>query len=359
MRYEKRYVQFNDLVFDTVDMLSSDDLTISFKRKDTEYTYRHGSYVPHRTRGMLAEAANFSMTITLRMKRLPCEYRKYYPDFAKTQLAQIGRLWAVSNNTLLWAWAELKSFGEATDPKRDTVEYDVDVYLPEGVWHKADTRKTFLHPWDICDFMQCYHFEEEHNCGADGDCCGKCSNIIDAGCDCCICNGLTEDMALCHHTNDLQVFYSCTGSGYRIVYDCDAADRFSDDYRHWQGHKLCATNGIISGKIYSGTDLESTYVKIYIDGKTKNPRITINGNTNVIKGEYEKLLINPDGSVYHWTKGCCDAKLVAVDKWQTLRDQGNEYGWVIHPGYNSVTIETNACCCDTACAYIELDPITM
>lgn len=358
MRYEKRYVQFNDLVFDTVDMLSSDDLTVSFKRKDTEYTYRHGSYVPHRTRGLLAESANFSMTITLRMKRLPCEVRKYYPDFAKTQLAKIGRLWAVSNNTLLWAWAELKSFGEATEPKKNTLEYDVDVYLPEGIWHKADPKKTFLQPWDICDFMNCYKFEDVESCAGEGDCCGDCAEEIDAGCDCCECNGLTEDMALCYHLNDLQDFYSCTGSGYRIVYDCVAAEKFNNDFRHYLGQKFCTENGYIHGNLYSNSDMESSYVKIRLHGNVVNPRIEINGNANQIKGRYENLQINPDGSVEYWTEKCQDRKTVSVDKWLTLREEGNQYGWVLQPGYNRVYIETGACC-GPVCAYFEIDPITM
>lgn len=133
MRYDRRYVQFNDLVFDHVDMISADDLTMSFKSKNTPYTFRHGSYVPHSSRWVLAEASNFSMTITLLLKKLPCEIRKYYADFAKTQLAQVGRLWAVSNNKLVWAWAELRSFGEAVQTKKNRIAYDVDVYLPEDI----------------------------------------------------------------------------------------------------------------------------------------------------------------------------------------------------------------------------------
>lgn len=352
MRYEKRYIQFNDLVFDSVDMLSSDDLTVSFKRKDTEYTYKHGSYVPHRTRGMLAEAANFSMTITLRMKRLPCDVRRLYPEFAKTQLAQIGRLWAVSNNTLLWAWAELQSFGEASTPKRDTLEYDVDVYLPEGIWHKSDPKKTFLVPWDICEFLLCEDHKEIENC----DCCTTCGEEIDAGC-CCEC--ITEDMALCHHMNDLQDFYSCDGPGYKIVYDCEAAERQNNSVSHYIGQKLCTERGRIAGKLFYNGTLESSYVKIRFHGNVKDPKITINGNTNQILGEYENLRINPDGSVEYWTEDCPrDVFAVDVDNWLTLREEGNTYGWVIHPGNNSVIIETGTCC-GPVCAYFELDPITL
>lgn len=354
MRYEKRYIQFNDLVFDSVDMISSDDLTVSFKRKDTEYTYKHGSYVPHRTRGLLAEAYNFSMTITFHMKRLPCDVRKYYPDFAKTQLAQVGRLWAVSNNTLLWAWAELRSFGEAESPKRDTLEYDVDVYLPEGIWHKADPKKTFLKPWDPCDFMECYGYQDIMQCKS---CCEICPEEIDAGCDCCECNEITEDMALCHHMNELQNFYSCDGAGYRIIYDCEAAERFNTGLAHYLGQKICGCSGTIAGRFYSNTDLESDYVKIRLYGQTKNPRITINGNTNEIRGEYENLYITTDGLIQYWPDGCTDVHIADVDVWNPLRGEGNQYGWKIKPGYNSIVIETGGCC--SVCAYIELDPITL
>lgn len=357
MNYGRRYIQFNDLVFDHVDMISADDLTVSFKRKDTEYTHRHGSYIPHNSRFLLAEASNFSMTIFLKMKKLPCDARPFYADFAKTQLAQVGRLWAVSNNRLIWAWAELQSFGESQNPKRDTLEFDVEVYLPEGIWHKADPKKTFLHPWDVCDFMDCYDYKEIDSC----DCCTNCGDVKDAGCPCCDCNGLTEDMALCHHLNDLQGFYTCHAD-YRIVYDCEAAERFSS-ISNYVGQKMCTENGLISGLLYSNSDLESDYVKIRIHGHVKDPVITINGNTNIIMGEYDNLRINPDGSVEYWEDDCCEHQFADVDAWVIPREDGMFYGWVIKPGNNSVMIETNYCCsddcCKPTCAYFEIDPITM
>lgn len=356
MNYGKRYIQFNDLVFDSVDMISADDLTVSTKRNETEYTYRHGSYVPHKSRYFLAEAAEFSMTITLKMRRLPCEVRRFYPDFVKTQLSQVGRLWAVSNNTLIWAWAELSSFGESQNPKKDTLEYDVEVFLPEGVWHKADPKKTFLHPWDICDFMDCYGYKDVGDC----DCCTTCGDTKDAGCLCCECNGVSEDMALCHHMKDLQGYYTCMAD-YRIVYDCEAAERFNNSISNYLGQKMCSDTGLISGLLYSNTDIDSDYVKIRIHGKVRNPRITINGNTNQIQGEYDNLLINPDGSVEYW-EDCCDHQLADVENWSVLRDEGMTYGWTIHPGNNSVMIETGTCCDDycggAVCAYIETDPLS-
>lgn len=359
MRYEKRYVQFNDLVFDHVDMISADDLTISFKRHDTPYTFKHGSYVPHHSRWVLAEAGKFSMTITLNMRKLPCEARPFYADFVRTQLAQVGRLWAVSNNKLIWAWAELDSFGEAHNDKKHIIEYDVDVYLPEGIWHKADPKKTFLHPWDVCDFMECYGYKDMDNC----DCCTTCGDVKDAACLCCDCNNLSEDMALCHHQDELQGYYSCH-TNFRIVYDCEAAERFNSTISNYLGQKICSDTGLISGLLYSNTDLESDYVKIRIHGHVVNPRITINGNSNDIMGEYNNLLINPDGSVEYWEDGCEHQHTLAdVGVWSVPRDEGMTYGWKIHPGNNSIMIETGACCtddcCAIVCAYIETDPITM
>lgn len=362
MRYDRRYVQFNDLVFDHVDMISADDLTVSFKRNDTPYTFKHGSYVPHRSRGVLAEASNFSMTITLKMKKLPCEIRKYYADFVRTQLAQVGRLWAVSNNKLIWAWAELQSFGEAQNVKKGTIEYDVDVYLPEGIWHKADGKKTFLHPWDVCDFLLCYGYQDIDTC----DCCSTCGDTKDAGCLCCECNGLTEDMALCHHLDDLQSYYGCEAE-FRIVYDCEAAERFNDSISNYLGQKFCTETGLISGLLYSNTDLESDYVKIRIHGHVVDPEITINGNTNIITGEYDNLLINPDGSVQYWYD-CDECKTIytaEVGAWVVPREDGMTYGWKIKPGNNSIRIDTGYCCdctddcCHATCAYIETDPITL
>lgn len=354
-KYTKQYIQFNDLVFDHVDMLTADDASVSFKRNETAYTFKHGDYNPHRSRQVLAESYTFSMTITLNMKKLPCEWREFYTRFAISELSKIGRLWAVRGNELLWAWAELDKYSEVEDSKKGTLDIDVDVYIQEGIWHKADLQRTFLQPWDICDFMNCYDFKDLQLCvGEDGGCC-DCAEEQDAGCDCCTCNSLTREMALCYHKEELDKAYTCNGLGYKAVIDCEAAEKYFGNITHYLGQKLCTDRGFIGGSIYSNSDLDVGIRRIRINGPSKNPRIEINGNANQIMGEFEYLEINGDGSVYY---GCDDTclTLLEVGAWEV--PEGNTYGWTIHPGNNRVLIDLNSCC-GTTCAYFELDAITL
>lgn len=355
-KYTKQYVQFNNLVFDHVDMLTADDPSVSFKRNETPYTFKHGDFSPHHSRQLLAESYTFSMTITLNMKKLPCEERRFYTNFAISELSKIGRLWAVRGEELLWAWAELDKFSEIEDSAKGTFGIDVDVYIPEGIWHKADLQRTFLQPWDICDFMDCYDYKDLQPCVGDGagGCC-DCAEEFDAGCDCCGCDSLSREMALCYHKDELARAYTCNGLRYKIVYDCEAAERFFGNLTHFLGQKLCTDCGFIGGKIYSNSDLDTNNLKIRINGAVKDPYIEINGNANQIKGEYEYLEINSDGSVY---SGCDPNCLTLLDVGKWVIPKGNVYGWTLHPGNNRVLIDLNKCC-GTTCAYFELDPITL
>lgn len=352
-KYIKQYIQFNDLVFDHVDMITADDASVSFKRNETPYTFKHGDYVPHKSRHVIAESYTFSMTITLEVKKLPCEWRDYYTRFALSELSKIGRLWAVRGNELLWAWAELDKFSEQEESGKGKLLIDVDVYIPEGIWHKADLQRTFLQPWDVCDFMNCYDFKDLQPCVGDGADCCSCSDE-EEGCECCVCENLSREMALCYHKDELQKAYTCKGIGYKVIYDCEAAKRFFDSITHFMGQKLCGDCGFIGGQIYSNSDLDIGVKKIRINGHVKNPYIEINGNANQINGEYDYLEINADGSVYSGCKDCMT--LVDVGKWVVPKN--NTYGWTLHPGNNRVLIDLNNCC-GTTCAYFELDPITL
>ena len=95
-------------------------------------------------------------------------------------------------------------------------------------------------------------------------------------------------------------------------------------------------------------------ITILINGHVVNPYIEINGNGNLIKGEYDRLTIYPDGTV---TSGYdnCESEL-SVDKW--VIPQGMDYGWEMHQGNNRVIIELGDCC-QTACAYIMVDSLTI
>lgn len=352
MIYKRRYLQFNDLVFDETDMIDEDDFSVSFKTFDSEYGFTHGSYSPYKHRGGFVKAASVSMTIILRMKKLPCKDRPYYRRFALNQLQEQGKLWAIQDNTLVWAFAYIKEYSESQSAKRDTVEIDVDFVLPEGVWHKADKLKTFLVPYDPCDIMDCYDFHEVDPCA---DCCPCEINENDL-CNCCDC--LTKDMALCYHTDELQHAYDCEGLGYRIVYDCKRGEKFFFDSFYGNTHfgtRLCTDTGIIAGQVYSETDLPTRGITILLHGHMVDPYIEINGNANQIKGEYDGVLtIRPDGTVD--VTGCIEPQTLSVDKW--VIPKGMDYGWEMHQGNNRVYIEIGDCC-HTACAYIMVDSLTL
>lgn len=351
MIYERQYIQYNDLVFDEYDMIDDDGQNTSFKSFDSEYGFSHGSYSPYKTRGGLAKPSSVSMTLKFNMKKLLCEHRPFYLRHIKAQLTTQGKLWAVENNTLIWAYADLASYSMQKIGRKEYVEIDVDFNLPEGIWHKANKLKTFLTPYDSCDFMDCYNYHDIEPC----DCC-DCDTPTPI-CNCCDC--LEKDMALCYH-KDLQDFYGRCGSGYRIIYDCEAGDRFFGDFfGAYPGQRLCAKcdEGIIAGILYSDTDIPTDGVRITLHGKFKNPRIEINGNANQIIGEFDDTLtINPDGSVYTSIDGCGDCGILSVSKWKI--PEGNTYGWTVNPGNNKVLIEVGECC-GVACAYIEVDALTI
>lgn len=359
MIYKRHYIQYNDLVFDEVDMVDEDDYSVSFKTFDSEYGFTHGSYAPYKHRGSLIKASSVSMTLTLRMKKLPCSVRPFYRRFVLAQLQEQGKLWAVQDNTLIWAYAYLKGYSESQSVKRDTIEIDIDFALPEGVWHKADKLTTFLVPYDVCDFMDCYEFKDINPCGGDdGNCCDCGTNVETDFCECCDCWQVTKDMALCYHTDDLQKVYDCYGGGFRVVVDCAKGEEFFFNSFYGSTHfgtKLCSSNGYIAGKVYSDTDIPTRGITIMLHGHVKDPYIEINGNGNVIKGEYDGVLtIYPDGTVTSGSDNCVST--LSVDKW--VIPQGMDYGWEIHQGNNRVIIELGDCC-QTACAYIMVDSLTI
>lgn len=357
MRYTRHYIQYNDLVFDEAEMVSADDFSASFKSNSREYSYGHGSYYPLKSSSGYVRSGSVSLTITLNMKKLPCEVREFYPDFVKDQLFTAGKLWALHGNHLEWAYAVVSSYGEVQDSRRDELEIEVDFDLPEGYWHKADKLRTFLIPFDRCDFMDCYDYHKINPCK---DNCCNCSKPIGNYCMCC-CDEVTEDMALCHHMDELDSFLECY-IPFRIKYDCVAAEEFYGDYlgNTHIGQKMCVQcGGTISGIYYSDTNLPTDNVRIVLHGEVKDPYIEINGNGNTIRGEYSgTLIINPDGTIYHRTENGCDTceETVDVGKWEV--PPGNIYGWEIHHGNNQVVIETHVCC-GTVCAYIDADSITI
>lgn len=356
MRYERRYIQYNDLVFDDMDMLGEyDNTSVSYKMDTAEYSGGHGSYVPLK-KSLYIKESSVSIKLTLHMKKLPCEKRAFYRDFAVEQLSEPGKLWAVQDNQIVWAYAYVSGYSESTVPIVDRVEMDIDFVLYEGVWHKANPYKTFLQPYDVCTYLNCFEFK---NGNESCNCCVDCVdqeelNIKMEEC-CCSCDSVTKDMALCHHWNDLQSFYDkCTGHGYRIVYDCEMGEKFFGD--EFLGQKMCNDcGGVIAGQLYSNTSIPTENFTIILNGVMHNPSIEINGNTNWIKGDYDgALMIHSNGDIVY-RDGCCDKDL-SPSLWRI--PSGMDYGWTINPRNNRVVIDLGDCC-GVKCAYFQIDALTI
>lgn len=367
MIYERRYIQFNDLMLDGFDMISDYDSTISFKGSSIDRSFGHGRYRPYKRNYLFVDEGQVSMTITLNMLKLPCEDRPFYKRFAVEQLSKPGRLWAVENGELLWAWAAVDNISPNYSKKNDTLVYDVDFVIPGGVWYKADKQRTFLVPWDICLFMECMGYETLNPCEEEaegtGDCCLDCLNKkaiepVKEDCYCCCTDQICNDMALCYNLDKLETFYSCD-TRYQVVYDCKKAQQFSS--QDFLGQKICSEGcqeNIIAGRFYSETEIPTQDVTVVIQGKMKSPWITINGNTNIIAGEYEgAIMIRPSGDVYYVTD-CCET-LLDPSVWVVPNPSENEYGWTVNPGSNSIVVNLNDCCLGRDCVYIDHQPITM
>lgn len=342
-------------------MISDYDEPIQYKGSSTAYSYGHGSYRPFKSDRLYVSERQVNMTITLKMKKIPCEYRKFYAQFAEQELNKPGRLWAIKNNEILWAFATVNNMRPINSGKKDEIVYDIEFVIPGGVWHKADKAKTFVLPYDVCYLMDCKGFEEYSEC----DCCTTCSDNkmykqLRDRCGCCCDNDLTADMALCYHLDALQQFYGCD-TPFQLVYSCEAAEKFSHEKA--LGQRLCVSDicdeSVISGQIYSLTDIPTEEMTITLVGDMKNPWIKINGNTNIIEGEYHgKLIIESSGDVYYQQDECCEPELLDPSVW--VIPSGNDYGWTIYPQLNSVTVHTNMCCSQSGrgCVYIDHTAIT-
>ena len=346
-------------------MLSSYDETTGYKTNSQAYSYGHGSYAPLKADYLFVSEGSVNMTLTLHTKKVPCEDRKYYVRFAEQELGRPGKLWAIKNGEIIWAYAYAKNRHMIINRRPNEVEYDIEFGLPEGIWHKADKQRTFVLPYDVCTLMDCKEFREYNPCkgSADGDCCSICEDnklqddIADR-CFCCCVDEITADMALCYHQNELQNFYGCD-TPFQLVYDCLHADKFNrDDYI---GKKLCVKDicdsSVIAGRFYSETDIPTDRMRIVIKGKMHNPWITINGNTNVIEGDYDgSLIIEPSGDVYYQASECCEPELIDPSKWVIPSDM--DYGWTVYPQENSIKINLNQCCGGAVCVYIDEDALT-
>lgn len=168
-------------------------------------------------------------------------------------------------------------------------------------------------------------------------------------------------MALCYHMDDLASYYGCD-TPYQVIYDCERAERYLAE--KYFGQKVCVEDlcddSVISGQIYSDTEIPTEDVTVILTGKMRNPWITINGNTNIIEGEYDgDLIIRPNGDIYYNEGGsdCCEPESLDPTVWTI--PEGNTWGWEIKPGNNSVMVHLNECCVGATCMYVQYDAIAL
>lgn len=353
--YSRRYVQFNDLVIDGFEMLGSADLSGSFKTNTSSYSFTHGSYVGFKKPQLLSEEQSLSLTLDFNLKKIDRTYRNTYRDFINSNIVKPGRIWAVQGNQLLWAWAFVDDFSEVYEHKKNTFSIDLGFTIYEGYWHKADTYKTYLKPYDICNFLDAYYIPDQ-NCLS----CCSCEATHRAPCQKCLddCEHLTRENALCANKSNVSRLYGDCAAPYQILYNCEAAEKnFGVDAL---GEKVCkeeSCNPTIAGQFYSDTVLDTENITITIIGTANNPEITINWNTMVLEGEYNgKVTIYPNGDVYYQVDECCTGEWLQPNV-LTIPD-GSTLGYVVHSGENSILLETHDCCVMT-CVYIDADSITI
>ena len=295
------------------------------------------------------------MTVILRMKKLRCDVRPFYVDFAIGEITKPGKLWKVQNGQIMWAYAVVENYDPHDDARENQFTFDIDFVLPEGVWHKADKQKTFLVPYDVCTFMECKNYRTIRPCC--DEICQNCEDKKiqerrDNSCDCC-CETLSKEMALCYNLDKIPDFYSRCASSYQIVYDCEFGQCTFGDI----GYKFCTEDccdGIIAGNFYSDTDITTRGIDIILKGKMHNPWITINDTKNIITGDYDgRLIVRSNGDVYY-ADNCCET-LLDPSVW-TIPD--GEYGWEVHQGYNRIVVNMNACSM-AACALVQVDALSL
>lgn len=362
MNLNRRYIQFNDLVIDTYEMLDSASYSVSTKTSGQSYSYANGDYVVYNQETQLTEAANLSMTLKLSTKKLSCEQVRYYKDYMLYQLIKVGRLWAIQGDRLLWAWAHVASYSEDVTTAEDSILVDVNFVIPQGNWYKADVMKVFLRPYEPCDFLECEDWRNIPECR---DLCGAhCPNCHMTGtstCDVCNCGcEIAEtDLPLCAAEDKLEDFYKMCGNNYRILYDCKEGEKLYGE--QMLGQKFCKKEicqSIISGMIYSDSLQETDDLTITIIGKFKNPYLTINGNGMFIDGEYDGIMtIKPNYEVYfRKDEECCEDYLLDQDLVRI--PDGSYYGFDLHHGHNPFVLEVNECC-SMSCIYFKIITTTI
>lgn len=291
----KRYIQFNDLVFLGRKSIDEQSESISLRENKTSRTFANGSYVGNVSRKSLIDSNTISLKIALRTSTWSEEHIQSHYDFIMEQLLTPGKLWAVNTGLqLVWCNAYVTSIQPSKEwivTDEDYLVFRVEFDNPDGVWYKADEAKTFLEPFDNCDFL-----DMKASCVAKSrHCCNglpNCNNI----CECCEddCKDLDGLIDLCVAQTDLTFindFFNECNSSWRVIYNCSKGKECKS-LKDFYKHAICDTcvNDVMTGSFISDTVLDSHKWSFALEGDFKDPIVRINDIDFKIKGEYSGVL---------------------------------------------------------------------
>ena len=291
----KRYIQFNDLVFLGRKSIDEQSESISLRENKTSRTFANGSYVGNVSRKSLIDSNTISLKIALRTSTWSEEHIQSHYDFIMEQLLTPGKLWAVNTGLqLVWCNAYVTSIQPSKEwvvTDEDYLVFRVEFDNPDGVWYKADEAKTFLEPFDNCDFL-----DMKASCVAKSrHCCNglpNCNNI----CECCEddCRDLDGLIDLCVAQTDLTFindFFNECNSSWRVIYNCSKGKECKS-LKDFYKHAICDTcvNDVMTGSFISDTVLDSHKWSFALEGDFKDPIVRINNIDFKIKGEYSGVL---------------------------------------------------------------------
>lgn len=345
----REIVQFNNLIVDSSDFLSVGEFSSDTKTPDHEYSFGHGSYVDLKRKQQFVSAQEFDSTLHIYYKNYPLDQRVYLKDYIKKQLIEFGRIWAIEDNKLLWAYAYVTNVSEAYESFKGYLSINVSFFIPEGVWHIADSRRTFIKEYDSCDIFACEDYRDVYE---DCDCCVDCRTKSHDNCENCLCDCFEESDAICNQKDFIHRFKNC-GKSLKITYDCTQAEKLFGD-KSW-GQKICKQDicfSTVAGRFYSPTLLDTSGI-VMIEGSYNDPIVTINDISITIKGTYDGVLkIDPNGDVWYRSDTCCDFELIDMEN---VIFKDGKLAFQIHQGMNRLIVENS--CCNSACAYVRADNI--
>lgn len=360
MKLNRKFIQFNDLVFDKYDMLNSASSATSFKVSNTSYAYANGGLPSLRDGTQLVEPIEISITLRLDTRKLRCDLINKYKEFVKLRLIKPGMLWAIESDRLQYAFAYIEDIREDFSSELYYLDFQIDFVLPEGVWHLADEKKVFIKKYDICNFLECEDYLTVDTCEQSG-CCENC--IVDRLetplCSQCNCsnNCFTKEDTLCAVKESLiSGMWKICGDDYKIFYDCDSALRIWGE-EALLGARICKEDiakAIIAGRFYSETVLDTSDVTITVTGQFHNPIFRINDRHIQLMGDYDgTLTITGDYRAFYSPNGCPPSQLDP-----DLITFNGEYQFNVHHGWNQLLVDTGVCC-DGSCAFVKVDSITI